>query len=234
MQTTAQPLANVNPNPITRRFKMTRTSWLPTLAVLAAVSGCANVERSRDLANPNVSPAVTAVQVCSNCHGVDGNSVSPNFPRLAGQIPAYLVAQLENFRSHQRSDPPGFEYMWGISQHLSDAQIAGLADYFAQQQPTANAPVDAATMAAGKLIFENGVPAKEAAPCLACHGPLAQGLGPFPRLANQHQDYLVKQLHVFQETEGRPGTPMKQITHLLSDDEMQAVAGYLQALPKEQ
>ena len=149
-------------------------------------------------------------------------------------MPDYLVTQLENFRSHQRSDPPGFEYMWGISHHLTDAQIKGLAEYFAKQTPTPNAPVDAKQMAAGKVIFENGVPAKEAAPCMACHGPGAQGMASFPRLANQHQDYLVKQLHIFQETEGRPGTPMKQITHLLSDEEMQAVAGFLQAFPKDQ
>lgn len=213
---------------------MKRYSWLPVLAILAAVSGCSNLDRSRDLANPNVSPAVTAVQVCSNCHGVDGNSVSPNFPRLAGQVPGYIVSQLENFRSQQRSDPEGFEYMWGISHHLSDDQIKGLAEYFSKQTPAANAPVDAQLMAAGKVIFENGVPAKEAAPCMACHGPSAQGIATFPRLANQHQDYLLKQLHVFHETEGRPGTPMKQITHLLSDEEMRAVAGYLQAFPKVQ
>ncbi len=213
---------------------MNRISCLSAVALLAAVAGCSNIERSRDLANPNVPAAVTAVQVCSNCHGVDGNSVSPNFPRLAGQMPDYLVTQLENFRSHQRSDPPGFEYMWGISHHLTDAQIKGLAEYFAKQTPTPNAPVDAKQMAAGKVIFENGVPAKEAAPCMACHGPGAQGMASFPRIANQHQDYLVKQLHIFQETEGRPGTPMKQITHLLSDEEMQAVAGFLQAFPKDQ
>ncbi len=213
---------------------MKRFSWLPVLVALAAMSGCTNLERSRDLSNPNVPPAVTAVQVCSNCHGIDGNSVSPNFPRLAGQTPDYIVTQLTNFRSHQRSDPPGYEYMWGISQHLTDAQIQGLAEYFAKQTPTANAPVDAKLMAAGKLIFDNGVPEKEAAPCMACHGPGAQGMAGFPRLAGQHQDYLVKQLHVFQETEHRPGTPMKQITHLLTDAEMQAVAGYLQNFPKEQ
>ncbi len=209
-------------------------SWLPTLAIVFALSACSNLERSRDLENPNVPPAVTAMQVCSICHGIDGNSVSPNFPRLAGQNPSYLVAQLQNFRSHQRSDPPGFEYMWGISHHLRDDQIKGLAEYFARQVPQANAPVDAQLMAAGKAIFENGVPDKEAAPCMACHGPKAQGIANFPRLAGQHQDYLVKQLHVFQETEGRPGTPMKQITHLLSVQEMQAVAGYLQAFPKDQ
>jgi len=204
------------------------------LTLLALVSGCSNLERSRDLANPAVAPAVTAVQVCSNCHGIDGNSVSPNFPRLAAQVPDYLVSQLENFRSHQRSDPPGFEYMWGISHHLTDAQIKGLAEYFAAQPAQPNAAVDAAQMAAGKLIFENGVPEKEAAPCVACHGPKAEGLAVFPRLAGQHQDYLIKQLHVFQETEGRPGTPMKQITHLLTEQEMQAVAGYLQAFPGDQ
>ena len=196
-ETDATPVVNRN----TGRLKMRGISLWSALAILTSAGGCANVERSRDLSNPNVPPAVTATQVCSNCHGVDGNSVSPNFPRLAGQNPGYLATQLENFRSHQRSDPPGFEYMWGISHHLSDDQIKGLAEYFAKQVPQVNAPVDARLMAAGKAIFENGVSDKEVAPCMACHGPQAQGIASFPRLAGQHQDYLVKQLHVFQETE---------------------------------
>jgi cytochrome c553 len=208
-------------------------SLLPALAIMVMSAGCSNLERSRDLANPNVPPTVTAMQVCSICHGLDGNSVSPNFPRLAGQQAPYIIAQLENFRSHQRSDPPGFEYMWGISHYLTDEQFKGLAEYFSKQTPAPNAPVDAQQMAAGKVIFENGVPEKQAAPCMACHGPQAQGMVTFPRLANQHQDYLVKQLHVFQETEGRPGTPMKQITHLLSSQEIVDVSGYLQAFPSE-
>ena len=216
-----------------RRFEMKATSLLSVLAILATASGCSNIERSRDLANPNVPPAVTAVQVCSICHGVDGNSVSPNFPRLAAQQPGYLVAQLENFRSHQRSDPPGPEYMWGISHHLSDDQIKGLAEHFAKQVPASNAAVDAQSIAVGKEIFEKGVPAKETPPCMACHGAKAEGIATMPRLANQHQDYLVKQLHIFQETEGRPGTPMKEVAHLLSHEEMQAVAGYLQAFPSD-
>jgi cytochrome c553 len=217
----------------TGRSSMKGILLLQALGFLALASGCANLERSRDLANPDVPPAVTAAQVCSNCHGVDGNSVSPNFPRLAGQQPAYIAAQLEAFRSHKRSDPPGFEYMWGISQHLTDGQIKGLAEYFGSQVPLPNAQADGRLLAAGKEIFEKGVPAKEAAPCMACHGPQAQGLATFPRLAWQHEDYMVKQLHVFQETEGRPGTPMKQITHLLSNDEMVAVASYLQAFPAD-
>ena len=207
---------------------------LPFLTVLAVMGGCANVERSRDLNNPNVAPEVTAVQVCSICHGLDGNSVSPNFPRLAAQQPAYVVGQLENFRGHKRSDPAGFEYMWGLSHNLTDDQIKGLAEYFSKQTPQPNAVVDAELIPLGKEIFENGLPSKEAPPCMTCHGPLAEGTAAFPRLANQHQDYIVKQLEVFQRTDERPNTPMTQVAHLLSVQDIHAVAAYLQAFPQKQ
>jgi cytochrome c553 len=210
-------------------MKNTLSILLAGLAVIA--SGCSNLERSRDLANPNVSPAVTAVQVCSICHGIDGNSVSPNFPRLAGQQAAYLVAQLQNFRSHERSDPPGFVYMWGISHHLTDEQIKGLADYFSKQVPKRNAVVDAPLLAAGKEIYEQGVPDQNVIACSACHGPKAEGIEAFPRLAWQHADYIVKQLDIFQNTQGRPGTPMETITHPLTGANKEAVAAYLQAFP---
>lgn len=214
-------------------IKMKSIPLVPVLAIAFALTACSNLERSRDLSNPQVRPEVTAVQVCSNCHGIDGNSLSPNFPRLAGQQPAYLVSQLENFRNHHRADPEGFEYMWGIASKLSDDQIKGLAEYFAKQvpKPVANASASLAQMEAGKTIFESGVPAKETPPCMACHGANGQGLASFPRLAWQHQDYLMKQLQVFRETEGRPGTPMKQITHLLSNQEMEQVTNYLQSIP---
>jgi len=197
------------------------------------VSACSNLERSRDLGNPKVPAAVTAVQVCSNCHGIDGNSVSPNFPRLAGQQAAYLVTQLQNFRSHQRADPEGFEYMWGISHKLTDEQINGLADYFSKQtaRRPVTAPADPKLIAAGKEIFEKGVPDQNVIPCMACHGPNAQGIGAFPRLAYQHQDYLIKQLDVFQYTQGRPGTPMEAVSHPLTGENKAAVTAYLQAFP---
>jgi cytochrome c553 len=208
----------------------TATLTLVTALALAA-AGCTNLERSRDTANPAVAPQVTAQQVCANCHGLDGNSVSPNFPRLASQPKAYLVAQLENFRSHRRSDPAGYEYMWGLTRSLTDEQIDGLAAYFSAQPARRNAPVDTALLGRGRQIFEQGLPAKETPPCAACHGSAGQGLASFPRLAHQHQDYLIKQLYVFQETEGRPGTPMKQVTHKMSSDEIDAVAAYLQSFP---
>jgi cytochrome c553 len=218
-----------------RANKIKETCLQIVLAIVfgSVATGCANPERSRDLGNPSVPPAVTAVQVCSNCHGVDGNSISPNFPRLAGQQSAYLIAQLENFRSHHRADPEGFEYMWGISSKLTDEQIKGLADYFSKQTAKSNEAVDPQKIAEGKEIFEKGVPAKETPPCIACHGQKAEGMATFPRLAGQHKDYLMKQLMVFRDTEGRPGTPMKQVTHLLDPREIDVVASYLQAFPQD-
>ncbi len=199
------------------------------LAIAALGAGCANLERSRDLANPQVSGQTLAQQVCAICHGLDGNSVSPEFPKLAGQQKQYIINQLKNFRGKDRADPPGPEFMWGISRSLTDAQIEGLADYFSQQVSTPNAAVAAARFAAGKTLFENGLPTRGTPPCQACHGPEGQGMGNFPRLANQHDHYLIRQLHVFQETDFRPNTPMKEVTHALTPEEMYNVAGYLQA-----
>ena len=82
---------------------------------------------------------------------------------------------------------------------------------------------------AGKDIYEKGVQEQNVIPCSACHGPKAQGIEAFPRLANQHADYIVKQLNVFQNTQGRPGTPMEAVVHPLTGGNMSAVAAYLQA-----
>ncbi len=194
--------------------------------------GCTSLDRSRDLGNPAVPGQVLAQQVCSFCHGVDGNSVSPAFPRLAGQQATYLKNQLVAFRSHHRGDPAGSEYMWGLSHHLSDAQIAALADYYSAQTPRGyRRSADPKLLAEGKVIFQQGVPAQNVIACSTCHGPTGQGTETFPRLAHQHADYLVKQLNIFQFTEGRPGTPMSTVSHPLTGFNKQAVAAYLEVFP---
>jgi len=202
------------------------------MAVAALGVGCANIERSRNLADPNVSGKTLAQQVCSNCHGLDGNSVSPNFPNLAAQPKTYFTGQLEGFRKPGRSDPAGFEYMWGLSHHLTDKQIGELADYFAAQRvvsPGAGKPLLAAK---GKQIFEEGLPAQSIPPCKSCHEEQGQGMeGVAPRIAHQHADYIVKQLNVFQRTNQRPAGPaMKVVAHSLTTENMADVAQYLQGM----
>ena len=204
------------------------------LALLAAglLAACANPSRSRDLANPNVSAVTLAQQVCSNCHGIDGVAVSPNFPNLAAQMPAYVVAQLKGFKSHGRQDPAGFEYMWGLSRSLTDAQIDGLAAYYASQVAPHKATAgDSARAAAGQKIFHDGLPDKNVPACMACHGEAGQGHDAFPRLAGQHSDYVIKQLVVFQRTDQRPeGAVMKVVAHDLSVDDIRNVAQYVESL----
>lgn len=204
---------------------------LPLALVITLLSaGCSSLDRSRDLADPRVSGHTLAQQVCSICHGLDGNTISPQFPRLAGQQKQYLENQLKNFRAKHRADPPGPEYMWGIARSLTNEQIAQLADYFSKQKPKPNTPAPPAIAAEGKKMFENGLPDKDTPPCASCHGPGAQGRGSFPRLAGQYKYYLLRELHIFQETELRPGTPMKQITHALTPKQMEILATYLQGL----
>ena len=201
--------------------------------VLAMSAGaCAVPERSRETANPATPPRALATQVCSNCHGIAGIAASPNFPNLAAQQEGYLIAQMKGFRGQARSDPAGFEYMWGLSKHLTDEQISGLAAYYAGQ-PGAALPIgDAKAASAGKDIFENGLAAKSVPACTSCHGPQGQGTVDFPRLAGQHSDYVEKQLMVFQRTDQRPeGAVMKVIAHGLSRDDMRAVAAYVQGIP---
>jgi cytochrome c553 len=208
---------------------------LALVAAAAALSvGCTNPQRSRDLANPSVSATTMAQQVCSNCHGMTGSSVSPNFPNLAGQTEAYFVAQLEGFRSHRRRDPAGFEYMWGLSRSLTDEQIKGLAAYYASQAPQPQAiEGDSGRFEAGKAIFSSGVADKGIPACKTCHGAEGKGDATFPRLAGQHADYLMKQLLVFQRTDERPeGSVMKTVAHELTAQDIRNVAAYLQALPR--
>lgn len=220
---------------VTIMRKSTLTIAMAT-AIAALFSGCNSLERSRSLSNPAVTATVIAQQVCSNCHGVTGNAESPNFPNLAAQSETYFIAQLNGFKNHRRHDPAGFEYMWGLSKDLTDVQIVGLAAYYAKQKPKkiSTASSDTTLVAEGKKIFAEGIAASQIPACSACHGADAQGQAAFPRLSGQHADYLVKQLMVFQRTDERPeGSVMKGIAHLLTPQNMAAVASYLEGLPSK-
>jgi cytochrome c553 len=203
---------------------------LPALALVAA---CANPTRSRELNNPAVSGQTLAMQVCSNCHGVRGISQSPNFPNLAAQQPDYVVGELKSFRDRHRHDPAGFEYMWGISRHLSYGQIQELAAYYAGQPPAraAFAPEPQAA-ATGQALFTQGVPERGIPPCASCHGPRGEGAGAFPRLAGQHADYVTKQLGIFHRSgDERPlGSVMTTVGHQLTPEDIAAVATFVESM----
>jgi cytochrome c553 len=214
---------------------MNATRMMAATILIGLTAGCSNVGRSRDVANPEVSGSTLAVQVCSNCHGPTGNSISPNFPNLAAQQQVYIAAQLHEFKGHTREDPAGFEYMWGLSHNLTDKQIDELATYFASQK-LIRAPIEGKPerIASGKAIFTEGLAAQGIPACASCHGPGGMGNATFPRIAGQHVDYLGKQLKVFQRTNQRPaGIVMKTVAHQLTSQNINDVSAYLQAMTNQ-
>lgn len=226
---------------------------LPRLALavtLAATApGCAGVNRLRYLGDPNVSPAILAVQVCASCHGVDGNATSLRFPRLAGQTPDYLLNQLMAFQ--RRAGPElsagrlwgmaggltnlDARRMWRVAAGLTPDQMKALADYYSKQVPAPN-PItagDAPRLGLGRAIYQIGNADAHLVACQTCHGPEAHGNGPLPRLATQHSGYTAAQLLAFQGDQrgGQAGVAMKQMVAPLTREQMDDVALFLQSLP---
>jgi cytochrome c553 len=218
------------PHPIQGDIMNTKNSKFALALITAALltlTGCADPLKSRNVSDPEVAGQTLALQVCSACHGVTGESTSPAFPKLAGQQHDYLLAQLGDFKGHERSDSKGVQYMWGFT-HITTKQVEELADYFSSQKPMRANFSDGAVLARGKAIFESGVPDKGVVQCGACHGPTGEGNAAFPRLAGQHPAYVLEQIKVFQLTDARPrGAPMKQVTHELTDSDAFAVAQYV-------
>ncbi|TDN62045.1 c-type cytochrome [Paraburkholderia sp. BL10I2N1] len=203
------------------------------LGFLLAGSACHDIERVRSVDNPAVAGKTIALQVCSNCHGVTGVSVSPTFPKLAGQRREYLVDQLTDFKTHARADPNARRFMWGFT-HLTEEQIDDLAAYFSSQPADLGEVADRALVNEGKAIFTSGLPDKGVASCVSCHGQHGEGVNRFPRLAGQHADYIEKQLEIFQHTQDRPrGEIMKEVCANMSERDMRAVAAFVEAFPPE-
>ena len=170
-----------------------------------------------------------ASQLCAACHGVHGDSKSPMFPKLNAQSTDYLVAQLKGFRQHVRGESDARSYMWAIASQLDDATVASLADYYSRQTPTSGAAGDAALMAEGRKIFEQGLPDKGVPACASCHGAQGHGNGQFPRLAGQHADYILRQIEVFQNGTRANAPVMSAVAHTLGAAAAKAVATFLQS-----
>lgn len=166
---------------------------------------------------------------CAACHGADGNSAAPNFPKLAGQGERYLLKQMQEIKSGARAAP----LMAGQLDNLSEQEMADIAAYFAAQKGTVGA-AKADLVKLGEELYRAGSKRKSAAACSACHSPTGQGndLAGFPSLFGQHAQYTAAQLQAF-----RNGTRsndaeriMRDNTELLSDAEIEAVASYISGL----
>ncbi len=203
--------------------------YLLTL-VLGACVGIGALAQAQNLANEqNKSEFRTTINNCSVCHGLNGHSVSPTFPNLAAQQPVYIENQLKAFKDETRSDPDAQAFMWGMASGLSDQMITEVAQYFSSQPPPPPESGDPKLIAEGHTIFTHGITSEGVPACASCHGPEAAGRGMFPRLAGQHQQYLLKQLLVIQ-TALRNAPVMHGVIKDLSRQQMIAVTTYLASL----
>jgi len=171
-------------------------------------------------------PPEMVVKICSQCHGLDGNSTVPTIPKLAGLQAGYIAKQIEEFRGGNR----GHEQMLPVVAKLSTDDIALLAGYFSQQSAAPGKPGEPRLSEIGKLLYKIGNPATGLPSCDGCHAPDAAGGGRFPRLAGQHREYLIKQLNDIREGRRNSSPLMRAVADRLGELEIRALATYLSGL----
>jgi len=177
------------------------------------------------------SGSLIALQVCSGCHGKTGQSISNQYPHLAGQQKAYLRIQLAQFKEHLRKSANSMAFMWIFGGDLSAQQIDELAEYYSAQVPMKGEKSDSPLVRRGEQIYTEGIPKSGVPPCTLCHQKGAVGRAEIPRLAGQHANYLNDQMIIFKHTQNRPnGQAMMVLTHDISDTDIRAVSNYLGSL----
>ena len=142
----------------------------------------------------DAAAGATKAAVCTACHGLNGNSVNPLWPVLAGQNAAYATDQVKRFKVGHRVDP----LMTPIALTLSEQDIADLSAYFATQTPTGS-EADPSYWKAGEALYRGGDAKREVPACIACHGPVGRGVpaAGYPAVQAQQSVYTVKQLDAY-------------------------------------
>lgn len=176
---------------------------------------------------------------CIACHGPNGNSVSEQWPSLAGQNAVYIATQLHAFHDKHRVDSTNL--MPAQAAMLSEQDIQDLAAYFSSQTPTGH-EADPSYWQAGRKLYRGGDPNRRIPACMACHGAVARGApaSGYPALRAQYAVYVVKQLQNYaadtrytRDTKGdSDGGANAEIMHTiaarLTAEDIRNVASYVQ------
>jgi cytochrome c553 len=204
------------------------TSW----AILSVTTMPANAEG-------NIEAGKEKSAACVACHGMDGNSFAPMWPKLAGQSPNYIKKQLTDFKAERRTDPS----MAPMVKPLSEQDIKDLAAYFSSQtvKPGSSSQPDLVDL--GKQIYRNGKKPQVTA-CVGCHGLKGKGnyvtltdigvssIVEAPAIGSQHAEYITKQLKAFKDKSRANDVDnvMQKIVKGLNEQEIEAVAQYIAGL----
>ncbi len=165
--------------------------------------------------------------VCAACHGADGNSGTPAYPKLAQQHPEYLVKQLQEFKSGKRANP----IMMGFASALSDEDMKNIAYWVASKKAKPGFAKDKELVTLGERIYRGGIADRQVPACAGCHSPNGAGIpAQYPRLSGQHSDYAIAQLTSFRDGVRKNSLQMTQVAAKMNDKEIKAVSDYVAGL----
>jgi cytochrome c553 len=168
--------------------------------------------------------------LCSGCHGADGNSTIPAFPKLAGQNTRYLVKQMQDVKEGRRS----VAAMTGMLDGMSNKDMEDIAAYFSSQNSSIG-KAKAELVSLGEKLYRSGNKETGVAACTACHSPTGSGNAPagYPALSGQHAEYTAAQLKAFRSGERNndgDSKIMRTNAFRLNDNEIEALASYISGL----
>lgn len=167
-------------------------------------------------------------QSCAACHGMDGNSPVPNFPKLAGQHFEYLLRELQDYKAEHRKS----EIMVPFVKELTKQDMINISTYFAAQKPTPGVVTEPGLLALGKKIYLDGNPESGLPACEGCHGENGEGSSRYTRVAGQNVEYVVEQFRL--STTGERNFSkrvMRIVAERATEQEIRAVAEYMTSLP---
>lgn len=180
--------------------------------------------------------------VCAACHGMDGNSADPQYPKLAGQHEQYIARQLALFKGGERQNA----IMLGFAAPLSAQDMRDIGAYFASQKAIPGVADDTLISEGpnagrkfyevGQTLWRSGDASRGIPACQACHGPTGTGIpGTYPAIAGQHAQYTALQLKAFRDGQvwgqgDNANAVMAGVAGNLTDEEIQAVASFVEGL----
>jgi len=200
-----------------------------TTAAAAAAPAAANA--AAEVKPGDATAGQGKAAVCGACHGMDGNSSDPQYPKLAGQHESYIARQLTNFKSGKRQNP----IMLGMATPLSEQDMHDIGAYFASKTVRPGV-ADDALVQQGETLYREGDPARGSPACMACH--LMDGRGNpgamYPQLAGQHAQYVEATLKSWHDgtTWGTDAHAqiMPAIAQKLDAKDITALASYIEGL----